>query len=137
MKLPSFKRITKGDYPPESAGLIETLSFSINTGIELLYQALNKSITLQDNVACTVKDVVVEVTESGVPKAKTSVGLNTSNRVLGITVLNAINSKNPSVLPTAGVFVSFYQNGKTLNLNSFKGLPQDQMFTLTLVIFEA
>jgi len=55
MKLPNFKRIFKSDYKTEFHSLIEPLSFSINNGIEVLYQTLNKAVSLKDNVACTVK----------------------------------------------------------------------------------
>jgi len=137
MKLPNFRRIIKSDYDAQSQRLIETLSFSLNNGIEVLYQALNRALTLQDNIACTVKELTVEVDSNGAPKAKTSFTLNTSNKLLGVIVLNAINTKNPSVLPTAGVFISFYQEGKTVTINNIKGLPENQTFAITTVSFEA
>jgi hypothetical protein len=136
MKLPNFRRIIKSDYETDDQKLIETLSFSLNNGIEVLYQALNRALTLQDNVACTVKEFTVEVDATGTPKSKTSFTLNTSNRILGVMVLNAINTKNPSILPTAGVFMSFYQEGKTVTINNIKGLPENQIFNLTTVSFE-
>jgi len=136
MKLPNFRRIVKSDYEPENEKLVETLSFSLNNGIEVLYQALNKSVSLQDNIACTVKDFTVQVDANGTPKNKTSFSLSTSNRILGVLVLNAVNTKNPNVLPTAGVFVSFFQEGKTVNISNIKGLPENQTFNLTVVSFE-
>jgi hypothetical protein len=137
MKLPNFKRLIKSDYKQEFQSLIETLSFSLNNGIEVLYQALNKSITLKDNVACTVKDIIVEVDSTGNPKAKTSFSLDTSNRILGICVLNVINLTTPTLLPSSGVFVSFSQESRTININNIKGLPENQQFTLTIVAFDA
>lgn len=136
MKLPNFRRIIKNDYDPEDHKLVETLSFSLNNGIEVLYQALNKAITLEDNIACTVKQITIEVGSTGAPKTKTSFNLNNTNRVLGLLVLNAINTKNPSILPEAGVFISFFQENKTVSINAIKGLPADQPFTLTVVAFE-
>lgn len=137
MKLPSFKRLIKSDYKPEFQALIELLSFSINNGIEVLYQALNRSVSLKDNIACTVKDVIIEVDSSGVPKSRTSFGLDTSGRVIGVVVLNAVASKNPLLTPTSGVFVSFSQENRTVTINSVVGLPSDQQFTLTLVAFDS
>lgn len=137
MKLPNFRRILKTDYSEEYRELIETLSFSINGGIETLYQTFNKAISLRDNVACTVKEIDVEVRADGSPKNKLSFPLDTGNRVLGVTVLNAINTKNPLILPTSGVFVSFTQENKTLVINYIKGLPENQLFTLTLVAFDS
>jgi len=136
MKLPNFRRIIKNDYDPKDQKMIETLSFSLNNGIEVLYQALNQALTFQDNFACTVKEFSVEVNADGVPKSKTSFALNGPNKIIGIMVLNAINTKTPTVLPTAGVFVSFYQEGKTIIINNIKGLPENQPFILTTVSFE-
>jgi len=137
MKLPSFRRLIKSDYKEEDQGLIETLSFSINNGIEVLYQTLNKAISLKDNIACTVKEVDVRVDASGVPIGKTRFSLDNTNKILGLFVLNAINVDNPLVLPTAGVFISFTQENKTIIINNIKGLPSNQPFTLTIVAFEA
>lgn len=136
MKLPSFRRLIKSDYKEEYQGLIETLSFSLNNGIEVLYQTLNKAVSLRDNVACTVKDIDVQVDSSGIPIGSLRFSLDNTNRILGLFVLNAINTKNPSVLPTSGVFVSFSQENKTVIINNIKGLPSNQQFTLTIVAFE-
>jgi len=137
MKLPNFKRIFKSDYKTEFHSLIEPLSFSINNGIEVLYQTLNKAVSLKDNVACTVKEITIEVDDSGAPKTSTVFTLDTTNRVLGITVLNAFNSKNPTITPTSGVFIGFSQENKYITINTIKGLPANQQFVLTLVAFEA
>lgn len=137
MKLPNFRRILKTDYAEEYRQLIEGLSFSINNGVEVLYQALNKSISLKDNIACTVKEIDVIVNSDGSPKSKLSFALETSNRILGVTVLNVINTKNPSILPTSGVFVYFVQENKNLIISNIKGLPADQPFTVTLVAFDS
>jgi hypothetical protein len=136
MRLPTFKRLIKSDYKEEYQSLIETLSFSINNGIESVYQALNNALSLKDNIACTVKDVSLEVDANGSPKTKTVFVLNTTNRILGICVLNAVNTKNPTVLPTSGVFISFVQENKNIVISSVKGLPANQPFTLSLVAFE-
>lgn len=136
MKLPSFRRLIKSDYKEEYQGLIETLSFSLNNGIEVLYQTLNKAVSLRDNVACTVKDIDVQVDSNGIPVGSLRFSLDNTNRILGLFVLNAINTKNPSVLPTSGVFVSFSQENKTVIINNIKGLPSNQPFTLTIVAFE-
>lgn len=136
MKLPNFRRLIKSDYKEEYQGLIETLSFSLNNGIEVLYQTLNKAVSLRDNVACTVKDIDVEVDSSGVPVGKLRFSLDNTNRILGLFVLNAINTETPTILPTSGVFISFSQENKTIIVNNIKGLPANQPFTLTIVAFE-
>jgi hypothetical protein len=136
MKLPNFKRLIKSDYAEEFQELVETLGFSINYGVEVLYQALNKSLNLKDNIACTVKDITVEVKEDGTPKVSLSFSLDTSNRILGIVALSATNTTNPSGYPTATPFISFSQSGKTVTITNIKGLPAGQKFVLTVVAFD-
>jgi hypothetical protein len=137
MKLPNFKRLFKADYAQEFHSLIEPLSFSLNNGIEVLYQTLNKGVSLKDNVACTVKDVLIEVDEAGVPRTKTVLFLDSGNRILGISVLNALHIKNPTITPIYGVFIGFSQENKSVTINYVKGLPPNERFNITLVAFEA
>lgn len=137
MKLPSFRRIVKSDYEDDDQDLIETLSFTLNNSIESLFSAFNRSISLKDNIACTVRQMTITVDSNGVPKGITRFSLDTNGKVLGILVLNASNTSNPNILPTAGVFVSFFQENKTVTINNIKGLPADQAFALTMVAFDS
>lgn len=137
MKIPTFRRLVKSDYAKEFSSLIDTLSFTINNGVEVLYQALNKSLSLKDNIACTVKDVQVELKADGTLRSAVSFSLDTSNRILGVLVLNAINVNNSTILPDSMPFVSFSQSGKTVTINAVKGLPVSQKFTLTVVAFDS
>lgn len=137
MKLPTFKRINKTDYDKDFQGLIETLSFSLNNGIEVLYQALNKSLNLKDNIACTVKTFEIEVSDDGTPKAETTFALESSNKILGMVVLNAVNETNSKVYALSTPFISFSQSGKTITINNIKGLQSGYKYTITLVAFDS
>lgn len=137
MKIPTFRRLVKSDYAKEFAGLIDTLSFTINNGVEVLYQALNKSLSLKDNIACTVKEVQVELKSDGSLRSEVAFSLDTANRILGIVVLNAINANNSNVLPTSAPYVVFSQSGKTVTITAVRGLPAGERFNLTLVAFDS
>lgn len=136
MKLPNFRRLIKSDYSKEYESLIEKLSFSINNGIEVLYQVFNKAISLKDNIACTLKDIDVEVKEDGSVKTLTTFNLDTQGKVAGVLVLNAVNTRTSSVLPNSGIFVSFTQESSKVFISNIKGLPPNQPFRLTLVAFD-
>jgi len=71
MKLGSFKRLMKQDYDSTFQPLVEKLSFSINSAIESLFDALNKKLTLKDNFSATVKTFDVRVDATGAPQAIT------------------------------------------------------------------
>ena len=49
MKLPLFRRLFKTDFKQEFQELVDQLSVSINVGIENLYDALNRKLSLRDN----------------------------------------------------------------------------------------
>ena len=136
MKLPNFKRLIKSDYAQEFQGLIETVGFSVNNGIEVLYQALNKSVNLKDNISCTVKDLTVELKDDGTPKTQLTFTLDTNNRILGIVVLSANNLTNPKIYPDSTPFISYSQSGKNITINNIKGLQSGQKYSLTIVAFD-
>lgn len=137
MKLPSFRRLFSSDFPAQFKQLIDTLSVSLNNGIEVLYEALNNQITLRDNISCTVKDITLAVNANGVPTQNSSIKLNTTNKVEGCVVISAINQTNSATYPSSGVFISFTQNSNTLIINNIAGLQPGQQYTLRVVAFQA
>ncbi len=135
MKLPNFKRLFKADFKTEYQELIEKLAFSINDGFSSVYEALNKKISLQDNIQCTVKDLEVTVDSNGVPKNTTSMTIETTGRVLGTTVLKAENQVNSSVYPSGAVFINFTQSDKTIIITHITGLQADNKYLIKVVAF--
>lgn len=135
-KLPSFRRIFTQDYPKEFKKLIDILSVSLNNGIEVLYEALNNSLTLRDNISCTVKDITLSVDSNGKPVTSANISLINNNTVDGVTVLSAINQVNPAVYPTGGVFISGAQNGNLYVINNITGLQPNTSYTIRLVAWQ-
>lgn len=135
MKVPSYRRLNKSDFADEFKDLVDRLGNSINSGIDVLYEALNKKITLSDNIACTVKDVDVEIDSKGQLKNKTQVKLDAKGQVIGITVINGYCTKDSSVLPVSGIFVNYIQSGDSIKIQNIVGLPVDRPFRITLVIY--
>lgn len=135
MKLPSFKRLIRTDYKQEFQSLIDQLSVSINIGIESIYDALNRKITLRDNIACTVKEIDVKVDVTGTPITTTLFKMDISNRLDGIVVLNALNQTDSTVYPTGGIFISWTQTQNGILINNITGLQANQTYTLKLVAF--
>lgn len=137
MKLPSFKRLFDSDFPAEFKQLINTLSVSLNNGIEVLYEALNNRITLRENISCTVKDITVIVDANGTPSQGNSIKLNTTNKVDGCIVISAINTNSSSAFPPGAVMLSFNQSSNTLIISNIRGLTPGQTYTLRVVAFQA
>lgn len=136
MRIPTFKRIDKQNFDEQYKELIETIAFSYNNDIEVLFQVFNKNVSLKDNVFCTVKDVQVILNSNGIPKNTASFQLDNSNmRVLGCNVLKAINTKNSTTYPTSAPFLNFTQTSGIVTIDHVTGLQADQPYTLTIVAF--
>ncbi len=135
MKLPSFKRIFKQDFEEQYATLIDSLSFFINNGVEVLYEALNQNVSLQDNIKCTVKTITVIVDSNGIPQGNATFILNTADRLLGVVVLRSNNLSNSNNLPIATPFLTYTQTQTGVTINNIKGLQASDKYELLIVAF--
>lgn len=137
MQLPSFRRIFSTDYPSQFKQLIDTLSVSLNNGIEVLYNALNNEITLEDNIACTVKQVTLQVDSTGKPTQGGAFTLNNNTQILGVVVLSAINNSNSNAFVTGAPFITGTQSGTTYTINNITGLQPNVSYILNVMAFES
>lgn len=137
MKLSSFKRLIRTDFKQEFQGLIDQLSVSINIGMESIHDALNRKITLRDNIACTVKELDVKVDATGKPLTTTQFQMDIPNRLDGISVINAYNTDFANTYPTSGVFISWSQTQTGILINNITGLQANQTYRIKLVAYGA
>lgn len=107
MKLPSPKRLQKQDFPPEYAALIDALGFSLNNGIDSLYEALNKRLSITDNFLSSVKDVDLIVDSTGKVTSGGVFNLDFQGKVVGLDVIKADNLTNSSIYPTTAPWPSW------------------------------
>ena len=137
MKLPGFKRLLRQDFKEDDRELVDKLSVSLNIGIETLYTLANNRISLADNIACVVKSFEIKVNANGIPvSGTTNINFGTTiNSAVGVTILRAQNSDNSSIYPTSAPFISFTQNGTSIDINHIAGLPANNTFLLTAVIW--
>lgn len=133
MLLPTFRRIFRNDYKPDDQDLVEKLSYSINSGFEVLYEALNKKLDFRNNFQATIKDVQVEVDANGIPKNTTGFALINANRIDGMIVLRAENLTNSSIYPTSAPFVSFLQNSDRISITHVSGLQADNVYNIRIL----
>lgn len=134
MRLPSFRRLVSSDYEKQYQKLIDKLSAPLNYGIEVLYDALNKQLTIRDNFNATVKDVLVTVDDTGKPQQSTAIGISISGKVDGVLVIGATNQVNSTTYPTTGVFISGTQSNNTFVINNVTGLQANQQYSLRVVV---
>lgn len=135
MKVSSFRRLFKGDYPKEEQGLVERMSQTINSGIEVLYNALNKNISMTDNFYGTYKEISYIPTATGTPEISSGFQIDFNGRVLGLQVIRVENKTNPNTFPTGGVFITFSQEGTQVNINHITGLVAGNTYTIRVFAY--
>jgi hypothetical protein len=104
--------------------------------LEVLYNVLNKKVSLGDNIACTVKTIEIEVNSSGEPVNDVSITLDNNLPVYGVQVVSAINLTNLNIYPTSQPFVAYSinQQGK-LVINYVSGLQASNKYRLNLIVW--
>lgn len=113
--------------------LIDTLSLSLNNGIQVLYDTFNNQITFRDNIKCTVVDVTLTVDATGKPIQGGTFALTFVGNVDGILVTRATNNANPAVYPAAAVFVNGQQSNATYIINNVAGLQPNVSYTIRVI----
>ena len=135
MRLPSFRRLYTGDYDKQFKSLVDTLSLSINNGIQSLYDALNNGLTIRDNMKATVRDVVLSVDATGAPVNTTTFSLDYSGVLDGVIVLSATNQTNANIYPISAPFISFTPLANSVTVNNVTGLQPGNTYSLRVVAF--
>lgn len=135
MKLQTFKRLIRTDYAEEYQNLIDQLSGSLNSALESMTTAINKNLTLKDNVSCTIKDINVTLLSTGVPKETITINLDFTGQVTAVICGKAENQTNPNIYPTAGVHISYTQNNQKITINHIAGLQAGNVYSLRVLIF--
>ncbi len=131
MKLASYRRIITQDYQEEDQELVEQIGSTINDSFNSVYSALNKRITLTENIAATVRELIVTLDSDGIPTSLirfTTDVLNTP--VVQVLCGRARNITNPTTYPSSAPFISFTQNGNTVIINHITGLSPNQQWRI-------
>lgn len=130
-KLSSFQRLLKEDVPSEYQPLIEKIGVSVNQFAEQVLNAMNKNITVEDNLNMEYKTLEVSVTD-GVPTIITEFKSGLKTRLKGIVVIKAENVTNTGTYPTNQPFISFSENNSLIRIVYVSGLQNGNKYKLTL-----
>lgn len=136
MRIPNQKRLDKQNFDDQYGELIDTLAFTVNNDGEVVFNVLNRNVSLKDNVFCTVREVQVILDANGIPKNTASFQLDITNmRVLGCVVLKAVNAKISTTYPSGSPFLNYTQTTNIVTINHVTGLQADTPWNLTIVAF--
>lgn len=129
MKLPGLKRLVKEDFDSDQYALIDKLGFILNSGLEPLYLAANKNITITDNLNQQLQNITTKVNSAGSP-------INTLQiKYLLKTTCQGIHIINCTPTPTAAPWPTWEQTGAgVITISNIKGLASGTEYTLKLLI---
>lgn len=134
MKLPTSKKILREDLkdaPPYVNGIIEP----VNSFMETVYQALNKNITLNENIASFLKEISY-TTPSTYPTGVQTVGFQNAlrTRPIGVLLMQAYD-KLSYTPPPGPVYIPWIEDDGTITIYPITGLAASKTYLIRLVIF--
>lgn len=134
MKLGSYRRIIKTDFPSENQALVEQLGTTINKGFNDFYNLSNNNITFADNISATIATFNVTVDAAGNPSQTVTIPLtNNQTKAQGVIVLNASGTTDTTLLTNGGVFINFVNNANNIIIKNIQGLQASKQYTLTIL----
>lgn len=122
------------DYSQDNRKLVEQLGNSLNPGIEHLYQALNKRLTVADNLQGSERDVDIQVDAAGNLKSQTFITVDQGVTVRNVFIGKADNLVNPRGYPTSAPFISWSNTPTGIEILNIKGLLPNQTYRLRLIL---
>lgn len=135
-KLPTLRRLFKGDFKPEYGELVEKLITSINNGFDTVYDALNNKLTLRNNILCDIKEFSVQVNNLGIPTNTLNLNVSFPNSVSIVTIGKITNLTNSQIYPSSGVTITWeQQTGGFIVIKHITGLVSGNTYSIRVVMY--
>ncbi len=129
-KLPSFRRLNRNDFELQYQQLIDQLGTSINNGFDVVYGALNGSLSFTDNFNSTLTTISITVNDQGVPKTKAQFKLKDGQNTLrGLIILNVTGAD------LVGAPYLVFQKGdeNIITITKAFGLSSNKTYNITIL----
>lgn len=134
MKLPTQKKILREDIkdaPPWINAVIEP----VNTFMESTYQALNKNITLSENIASFIKEINYTTPSTYPSGVEITSFMNTlRTRPVGVQILQ-VYDKTTYIPPPGPVYVPWIEDQGDIKIYPLTGLEASKTYLVRFVIF--
>jgi len=127
-----LKRLNKEDFAAADRDMIDRLAYILNPFMEKVLSAFNKNIDF-NNLNQEIVTFTVKVDATGKPVVKTSIKYSLKTKLNGLTVIFAQNQTD-SALVTSSPFITFAQDGTSLNISNITGLPANKTFSITVIL---
>lgn len=131
-KVDSLRRLNREDFPPEFRDLVDKLALNLNPIVEQLQLAFNKNINFE-NLSRETITISVE-NASGNLRIPTQFKTNLKSRILGINIIKAENTTNPSIYPIEAPWISWTIENNIITVKKVTGLQDNNKYNLTLEV---
>lgn len=131
----SFKRLIVEDFDQKDRPLVSKLAYSINIFAEDILNALNKKLSIEDNININKKDFTVTVDAGGVVIGTVSLKTELDHSCQGLMVIKADNMKTATNTPTGTPFITFTENSGVIKILKITNLTASEQYKLRVIIF--
>ncbi len=133
MKLPTIKKIVREDVK-DAPSWINAIIDPINTFMENVYTALNKNITLTDNISSFVKEITYR-TPSTYPNGVANMSFvnQLRSRATGVLVMQVVDSSTYEPRTCSNIAWNESVNG--IVIFTILGLEASKTYTIRLLVF--
>ncbi len=133
MRLPQTKKVLKEDIKSEFRQGVSPIVEAFNSFAESVYQALNKSITFDENIASFIKEITYKTTSAYPTMDPVEFTNELKTKAIGIIPLQVVNRAD--YVPAAGpVYIPWSENSGVISVNSITGLVASTTYTVRMLI---
>jgi hypothetical protein len=132
--LPTVKSIRREDIGPEAPAWVDNLLGPLTTFMEAIYSALNRQLTFQENIACTIRDFSFTTSSTYNTGDFTAINFPSGLRTkpIGCMILQITNA-NASVI-TSAVSLSWEDLSGNIKINYVSGLANSNQYNMRLLV---
>lgn len=132
MRLPTQKKILREDLKDAPRWITNVID-PINSFMESVYQALNKNITFQENIASFIKEITF-TTPSTYPTMDDLEFTNTLKSKASGVLLMQIYEKSNYTAAAGPVYVPWIENNGLIVVSAIPGLVADKTYVMRLLV---
>jgi hypothetical protein len=133
MKLPTQKKVLKEDV--KGAGpWITPLLDTLNSFMEIIYQAMNRNITFRENIACQIKEITYKTPSTYPASVEQFRFISTlKTKATGVIAIQAY--ERSTYVPAEGpVYAPWVEDNGDIVLSTITGLEADKTYVIRLLV---
>lgn len=134
MKLPTAKKILREDLK-DAPDWVSGIITPVNSFMETVYQAMNKNMTLQENISSFVKEITYKTPSTYPTMEVISFQNELKSKPIGVMLMQIYDKSTYSPVLNS-VYIPWIVNDKGgIEIHPITGLAADKTYMVRLVIF--